>query len=468
MLPVEEIKKASLKRKKTYTFFDKNNVKYAAKNLSKPYINQLSPGCLTCVKGTWSCLYINGLCTRNCFFCSQDRKISKERLPESYNLIFNKPEEYISYLKMFDFEGIGFSGGETFLVFDKLLDYTKKIRETFGSKHYIWLYTNGDLITKEKLKKLKEAGLNEIRFDLSARNYDLKPVKLAVKYIKTVTIEIPAIPEDLEIVKSLLSKLELIGVKYLNLHQLSATKHNYKEMVKRNYTCLYGNSKYARILESEFTAFEILKYAIKIKSKLGLNYCNFCYKQRFQISAFRKRIASLLKEDPNSITKIGYLRNLFMQCSKKEFDKISKILKNKKKMLKTSSKNEANQYELFIKPENLKILIDNKNKFDNIKLKIIYLDYIFKNSKKCSGINKYKKNFKKRKIGKIILGNNLSMTVFQKLFIENKDIKQVSNELAISNKLNSSEKNKILEDIKQFYDTFKSVEYSPKELPDYC
>ena len=40
----ENIKKAELKRQEFLDFFDNNGIKYAANNLSKPYLNELSPG----------------------------------------------------------------------------------------------------------------------------------------------------------------------------------------------------------------------------------------------------------------------------------------------------------------------------------------------------------------------------------------------------------------------------------------
>jgi len=39
------------------------------------------------------------------------------------------------------------------------------------------MYSNGDLVNKEKLIALKKAGLNEVRFDIAARKYDLNAVR---------------------------------------------------------------------------------------------------------------------------------------------------------------------------------------------------------------------------------------------------------------------------------------------------
>ncbi|MCJ7772138.1 MAG: radical SAM protein, partial [Desulfobacterales bacterium] len=292
-------------------FFNTYNVKYASGNLSKPYIGDLSPGCLTCINGTWSCIYINGLCTRNCFYCPQDRKIKKESPPlTDEHIKFNSADDYINYLRRYPYEGIGFSGGEPLLVFDKLMEYIKEIRKVFGSAHYVWIYTNGDLVNEERLNLLNKAGLDEIRFDASANGYDLKPIKMAVKHLKTVSIEIPAIPEDLEFVKSHIKEFEEIGVKHLNIHQLMMSKHNKDAFGKRNYSVLHTNmyeDDYP-VLESELAGFEIIKHAIKIKTKLGINYCSRCYKARFQGKAFRKMYLSLNGDDPNTITSTGFVR----------------------------------------------------------------------------------------------------------------------------------------------------------------
>ena len=177
---------------------------------------------MTCGQGTWSCLFIGSLCTANCFYCPQDRKNKKDQPPTESGLMFDNPDDYVDYLEKFKFKGVGFSGGEPLLKYKKILTYIKKIRERLGKGIYIWLYTNGDLVDKNKLNALKEAGLNEIRFDIAARNYDLKAVKMASAIIDRVTVEIPAIPEDYEILKKCLPRMKAIGVAHLNLHQLFA------------------------------------------------------------------------------------------------------------------------------------------------------------------------------------------------------------------------------------------------------
>ena len=84
---------------------------------------------------------------------------------------------------------------------DLTLAYLSAVRKRCGDDVHLWLYTNGTLLTTDLCSRLRDAGLNEIRFDLGAVRYNLKKLRLAVGCIPTVTVEIPAVPEDEELLK---------------------------------------------------------------------------------------------------------------------------------------------------------------------------------------------------------------------------------------------------------------------------
>jgi hypothetical protein len=54
---------------------------------------KLSPGCMSCGLGTWSCIFISCLCTANCFYCPRDQKNKKEEPPTEFGLIYDNPED---------------------------------------------------------------------------------------------------------------------------------------------------------------------------------------------------------------------------------------------------------------------------------------------------------------------------------------------------------------------------------------
>ncbi|HNW83766.1 MAG TPA: 4Fe-4S cluster-binding domain-containing protein [bacterium] len=114
----------------------------------------LSRGCRLCGEGSWSCLFINGMCNASCFYCPsrQDDAMIK---PTTNTLEFDTPRKYAQYVNFFGFKGVSFSGGEPFLTFDRILNYLKEIRKQCSNEIYVWLYTNGVLIKEEQLKMLK-------------------------------------------------------------------------------------------------------------------------------------------------------------------------------------------------------------------------------------------------------------------------------------------------------------------------
>jgi len=283
---------------------------------------RLSPGCMTCGLGTWSCLFICSACTANCFFCPQDRKKKKDRPPTESGLLFDNPGDYVDYLERFKFRGMSFSGGEPFLKHKKILAYIRKIRERLGEGIYVWMYTNGDLVDKGKLVALKEAGLNEIRFDIAARNYDLKAVEMSRDIIDRVTVEIPAIPKDYSVLKKCLPRMKAIGVDHLNLHQLMASPYCYRNFMDRRYTFLHQAN--IPVLESEMTALRIIKHVLDNDIGLSINYCSTIYKNRFQKMGFRKRFESLVREPYEGLTESAFIRRLAFRGSPAETRKLLK------------------------------------------------------------------------------------------------------------------------------------------------
>ncbi|MDP3143678.1 MAG: radical SAM protein [Candidatus Omnitrophota bacterium] len=411
---------ASQKRERLIKILS-NKTKYSFMQ-NKLHTGRLSPGCLICGQGSWSCMFINGLCTANCFYCPQDRGIKKERSPYAEGVAFDNAKDYIDYIERFNIKGVGFSGGEPMLVLPKLLEFIEKIRKRFGKVFYLWLYTNGDLVDRNKLNQLKKAGLDEIRFDISARDYDLKPVGLAVDIIKSVAVEIPAIPEDYEKVKNCLARMKRLGVKYLNIHQLLANRFNYKNYIKRDYTFLH-HLGFLPIFESEITALKLIGFALEHKLNLPINYCSQAYKDRLQGRGKALRVASLITEVLEEITGIGYIRQLSLQDSPANIKKFIRILQENNCPKGGWFLNDS-ETEIFIHSSLLKY-----KTFGEGNLAVAYFKPEFKTCfcLQCAHepykeitLNSHKKVYVKREV---VIQNKLTslaaMRSFQKLFIEN-------------------------------------------------
>ncbi|MDY0162570.1 radical SAM protein [Desulfobotulus sp.] len=276
---------------------------------TKPDMSRLSPGCALCAAGQWSCLFINGCCNASCFYCPAPQK--ELGLPVSQGLTFASPEGYAEYVAALGFKGVSFSGGEPLLTLDRTLSYLRAVRERLGKKVHIWMYTNGILADAAKLKTLGAAGLDEIRFDIGAMGYSLEKAILAVDHIPTVTIEIPAIPEEEALLMLKMPEMAKAGIRYLNLHQLRLTPHNLPRLLERNYT--YIRDAHLTVMESEITALRLLRFSRDMDLPLGVNYCGFAYKHRFQQVGLRMKTSPLAAFSDEGLTENGYLRQLILE-----------------------------------------------------------------------------------------------------------------------------------------------------------
>ncbi|MGB9082532.1 MAG: radical SAM protein [Desulfuromonadaceae bacterium] len=266
----------------------------------------LSPGCRHCGDGDWSCLFVSGRCNGHCFYCptAQD----DDGPPVTNGIAFSAPEEYAAYVAALGFSGVSISGGEPLMTPDLTLAYLSAVRRRCGDDVHLWLYTNGTLLTTDLCSRLRDAGLNEIRFDLGAVRYHLKKLRLAVGCIPTVTVEIPAVPEDEELLKRKMVEMAEAGVNHLNLHQMRLTPYNFDPLVERGYTFLHGEK--ITVLDSELCALRTVRFGLTQGIPLPVNYCSFPYKRRFQSAAARRRAALTLSTSGETVTESGYLRTL--------------------------------------------------------------------------------------------------------------------------------------------------------------
>lgn len=300
----EQLVAASAERKELLLWLDQHACfGYAG---TKMDCNSLSPGCRCCGDGSWSCLFINGRCNGHCFYCptAQD----EDGPPVTNGIAFTSPEEYAAYVAALGFSGVSISGGEPLMTPDLTLAYLSAVRKRCGDGIHLWLYTNGTLLTTDLCSRLRDAGLNEIRFDLGAVRYNLKKLRLAIGRIQTVTVEIPAVPEDEELLKLKMVEMAETGVNHLNLHQMRLTPYNFGQLMERGYTFLHGEK--VTLLESELCALRSLRFGLEQGIPLPVNYCSFPYKRRFQHAAARRRAALTVCASGEMVTEPGYLRTL--------------------------------------------------------------------------------------------------------------------------------------------------------------
>ena len=213
-------------------------------------------------------------------------------------------------------KGASISGGEPFITPKRSLAYLRACRKRMGDSLYFWLYTNGSLAKPEILEQLRDEGLNEIRFNLAAWDYNLKMIRRAVGIIDTVTVETPAIPEDVEKMRETILELSDMGVKHINLHQLRATTYNCRNLVQRNYCLVEG--PHPAVVESELTALDLMLFAAENDLPIGINYCSFIYRNRYQRAAVQSQAARHTIEPWEDLTETGMIRRLSVKTDNME------------------------------------------------------------------------------------------------------------------------------------------------------
>ena len=123
-----------------------------------------SRGCEQCAKGGKMVVFVYGYCDqRDCFYCplGENRKnvtdvYANERKVEC-------DQDLIDEAHRMDALGSSITGGEPQEVLDRTCRYISLLKEEFGEDHHVHLYT-GITGGRENMRRLAEAGLDEIRF----------------------------------------------------------------------------------------------------------------------------------------------------------------------------------------------------------------------------------------------------------------------------------------------------------------
>jgi organic radical activating enzyme len=315
----------------------------------------LSKGCQTCKAGTWQCLYVGKKCNVDCVYCAQGTRQEKMADPERPDLIndayhidevkgmFNDPGAIWAGSNV---GGIGYSGGEPFIYLDKVLNLAEFVSRYHGHI-YQWIYTNGLLVTEDKLKSLYDTGVREIRFHIGATNFNkkvLNNLEMAKGIMDYVNVESPSNPELKEFLidKRGIHWLEDVGVYQINLGELSTVAVN--EMTKflqghkrvleyfqknQVYVCdsIIGTSVAGRNLSQIYISpaisreitYDIMKYTIENNIDILINDCSQDAKhiQRLQKSTNEQNADIMLK---NPFQDRRYIQKLLEDTNKRKID----------------------------------------------------------------------------------------------------------------------------------------------------
>ena len=259
----------------------------------------LSKGCQLCIKGKKLVLFVTGKCNQKCFYCT----LSNHRWQTDNVFANERPikndTDIIDEVKKCGSKGAGITGGEPLLVMDRVVDFIKLLKKSFGKQFHIHMYTNGTLATDANLKRLKEAGLDEIRIHM-----DREAVKRALKLKGwKVGMEVPCMPGKEEELCQLVDYLEKIHAHFLNLNELEFSDRNIAPMERLGLTLL--TDSLTAVKGSHDTAMKVLKYAEK--RRLPVHFCTAKLKMNHQLRNRLFNRASRIKRPFEQVTPDGFL-----------------------------------------------------------------------------------------------------------------------------------------------------------------
>lgn len=261
----------------------------------------LPEGCKHCANGSKMVLLITGKCNTGCFYCPiSPEKKDKDVMYANERRIYDL-SEMLDEARAMDATGTGITGGDPLTVMDRTKDAILMLRENFGDKHHIHLYTS--MIDPEKIGALWEAGLNEIRFHppLSQwTNMDVSGIqRITSDTTLDVGIEVPAIPGKKEELEKLILSVAETDIDFINLNEFEFSETNWNMMEEMGYSvkhdlssAVYGSEKIALELMKEYPDFPI-------------HFCSSAFKDGVQLRERLKRRASVNAKPYDLITEDG-------------------------------------------------------------------------------------------------------------------------------------------------------------------
>ncbi len=202
---------------------------------------------------------------------------------------------------------LGLTGGEPLLVLDDSIELLKEAEERFPSAHKR-MYTSGDLLTEEGAQRLRDAGLDEIRFSvkqddpLDRQERVLKGMEIAKRYIPSLMVEMPIIPNTDERMHELFARWAEIGIDGINLLEFCFPFHSWEEYEARGFEIRnppfdvmydYGYSGGLPVAGSEELCLELMLWGIEHDVPFGMHYCSLDNKHRSEMRLRNERGRSI-------------------------------------------------------------------------------------------------------------------------------------------------------------------------------
>lgn len=267
------------------------------------HTGSISSACAACAKGCGcGTIYISLMCNRSCYYCFNPNQEEYEQLSRTKQEWRQSLSDWLAQEKRVTH--LALTGGEPLLHKEDTLAFFQYVKEHLPGVH-TRLYTAGDLLDEATLENLQGAGLQEIRFsvkledDDSVRESVLEKIVLAKNYIPQVMVEMPVIPGTGAEMRTLMRRLDEIGIYGINLLEFCFPLYNAAEFQKRGFMLKYPpfetlyNYWYAGGLAvdgSERLCLELVEFALDQGISMGVHYC--CLENKYTGQIYKQNTAS--------------------------------------------------------------------------------------------------------------------------------------------------------------------------------
>ncbi len=290
----------------------------------------IAEGCKYCVKGQKLVLFISGVCSRGCFYCSLSAKRKNKDVVWANEKQCKNIRDMLEEAKASKARGAGITGGDPLCKLHRTIKYAKALKKQFGKGFHIHIYLPTRLVTKAKLRKLSRY-IDEIRFHPNFLANNLKRIREEITKIRlasrlwpteNIGIELPLIPDKfIETLRIIRAASPFIGFVNLNELEISDTNFNY---VTKHYEL---NPDTYTIKDSKEMGLKIMRELES--SKLKIHLCTartknlYQYKNRLKLHkilpyGFKTREGSvryfaIYSKNPKNLCKIARKLKKFRQ-----------------------------------------------------------------------------------------------------------------------------------------------------------
>lgn len=267
------------------------------------YTGKLPRGCVLCRQGAKMVLLVSGECSTGCFYCP----LSLEK--RGRNVLFanekrcTDDEDIIKEAEMIHAKGTGITGGDPVACLDRSVHYIRMLKERFGKRHHIHLYTSS--LDIAAFESLEEAGLDELRIHPPvARWKKLSKTGLAEFKKRSkmkIGFEVPSLPGSDAALRSLIEYAQEAGLDFVNLNELEFSEGNWDQLRERGFEIVDDKSSAAK------GSGELAMAMASSGFRVPVHYCTSAFKDSVQLRNRLKRRALRVALPSDIITEDGTL-----------------------------------------------------------------------------------------------------------------------------------------------------------------